>query len=537
MVATPAVTSLSPRAAWAALASVCVPLFAICVNTTAINTALPAIADELDASLVTLQWVVNGYILAAAAFVVPGGQLGDVLGRRRVMLAGAAVFAASSLVVALAPNPSVLVAGRVLQGVGSAFLLPGTMSIAAAALGPARRTMAVSLWAAVAGLGIALGPLFGGLLAATVGWRWVWWLNLPVMALTVVLCLAYVPDWRDRARRLVVDVPGIVLLALGSLALVVFLTEASDWGWTSPVGLGVLAAGVILLVAFVRLERRRADPLVHLELLRVPAFLGANVGTLASNVVLIGGFYLFNLFLQSLLLLDLSPAEAGVALLPLNGAYFALSLVAGPLGRRYGTGPVAAAGFVLLGAGSAWLSLLDVGFGYADVWPPFVVLGLGLGLTIGPTSAAGVVAVERNRAGEASGMVNMSRYLGGVLGVAVLAVVYADVALSRLNTILGGRASGEVEERRLDRLLTAAPGDGAAALRKLDPSLRRDYLDAAPTAVLDGFVWSARACVVASLVGLASAFLLPRVRHHVVHKAAKHPSATQAAAVHVPGHQ
>jgi MFS family permease len=211
--------------AWWTLAAVCVPLFAVCVNTTSINTALPAIAQDFHSTQASLQWVVNAYVLAAAAFVVTCGDLGDIYGRRRVFAVGIGVYALASLVIALSTGPAMLIGGRALQGLGSAVIVPVSLSILGVSFPPERRTGAIGIWAAVVGLGFALGPLIGGFLTDALSWQWVFWLNLPVSAAALVFVYARVQESRDEGGQLSIDVPGVVLLGLGSFALVLALNE------------------------------------------------------------------------------------------------------------------------------------------------------------------------------------------------------------------------------------------------------------------------------------------------------------------------
>src|SRR5205085_1849077 len=222
---------------------------------------------------------VNGYVVAGAAFVVTCGDLGDIYGRRRVFVAGVGVYALASLVIALSTGPEMLIGGRALQGLGSAVIVPVSLSIIGVTFPAERRPGAIGIWAAVVGLGFALGPLIGGFLTDALSWQWVFWLNLPLSAAAVVFVLARVRESRDEARKLSVDVPGVVLLGLGSFTLVLGLNEGRTQGWTSGLVLGLFAAAAVLLVAFRLVEPRRASPLVTFAFFRRPAFLAANLGT------------------------------------------------------------------------------------------------------------------------------------------------------------------------------------------------------------------------------------------------------------------
>ncbi|HEV7461742.1 MAG TPA: MFS transporter [Solirubrobacteraceae bacterium] len=500
------------------LAAVCVPLFAVCVNTTSINTALPAIAQDFHSTQAGLQWVVNAYVLAAAAFVVTCGDLGDIYGRRRVFVYGIVVYALASLVIAASTGPAMLIAGRALQGLGSAVIVPVSLSIIGVSFAPERRAGAIGIWAAIVGLGFALGPLIGGFLTDALSWQWVFWLNLPVSAAAIVFVFARVAESRDEARKLSIDVPGVVLLGLGAFALVLALNEGRGSGWTSPFVLGLFGAAAVLLVTFRLIEPRRPSPLVTFAFFGRPAFLAANLGTFVVTFVLFAVFYVYNLYLQNDLLFDYSAVKSGAALLPLSMALFAVSLVVGRLVLRFGVrGPVTV-GFLAMALGLYLVSMVDVGSTYADLWPGFLIAGVGTGLVNGPTSAAAVSAVPEDRAGEASGVVNMARYLGGAFGVAVTAVVYGGVGVSKLNDHLGADRVTAAQERQLDQLLSGDPTGLNHALAGFSPAQAADFKAAAKLSVVDAFAAANRVMIVAALIGAVSAAVLLRVRHPAHHQ-------------------
>jgi len=446
----------STRDAWWVLASVSLPLFAVCVNTTSINTALPAIARSLDTGLPSLQWVVNAYILAAAAFVVTGGRLGDLLGRRRVFLAGVALFGIASVLIALAGSVTVLVAGRALQGLSSAMIVPGSLSLVGVAFPPERRNAAIGIWAAVVGLGFAMGPLIGGALTESLGWEWVWWANVPLVVAAIAMALARVPESRDEGE-LSIDVAGIALLAAGSLALVLGLTEAPDWGWGDGRTLGMFAGAAALFAAFGLVERRQRLPLVVFRFFRSGPFVAGTLGTFSATLALLGAFYFYNLFLQSHAVFDLSPLETGATLLPLSLAMFAVSLAAGPLAQRLGPRAPVAGGFLAVAAGFWLVSRIGRDSGVEDLIPGFLLIGLGQGLVTGPTSAAAVAAVPEEDAGEASGVVNMGRYLGGSLGVTICGLLY-------LRPGVGSGAGEAARDLAVDAFASANRGMAIVAL-------------------------------------------------------------------------
>jgi EmrB/QacA subfamily drug resistance transporter len=470
-------------------------------------------------------------VLAAAAFVVTCGDLGDIYGRRKVFVGGIGVYALASLVIALSTGPAMLIGGRALQGLGSAVIVPVSLSIIGVSFPSERRTGAIGIWAAIVGLGFALGPLIGGFLTDALSWQWVFWLNLPVSAAAVVFVYARVTESRDEARKLSVDVPGVVLLGLGSFALVLALNEGRGSGWASPLVLGLFGAAALLLVAFRLIEPRRPSPLVTFEFFRRPAFLAANLGTFMVTFVLFAIFYVYNLYLQNDLLFDYSAVKSGAALLPLSLALFAVSLFVGRLVQRFGArGPVTV-GFLATAAGLWLVSQVGVDSTFADLWPGFLIAGLGMGLVNGPTSAAAVSAVPEDRAGEASGVVNMARYLGGAFGVAVTAVVYAGVGVSRLNDHLGADRVTAAQERQLDGLLSGDPTGYNHSLAGFSPAQAADFRQAAKVSVVDAFVAVNRVLLVAALIGAVSAAVLLRIRHPSHHHR-WHRVSAPAAGVH-----
>jgi EmrB/QacA subfamily drug resistance transporter len=410
---------------WAILATVCLALAVIAINTTAINTALPAIGEDLDASASSLTWAVNAYLLAVAALVTVGGQLGDVFGKEKAFVAGCAVFAVGSICVAAAPDIWVVVLGRALQGTGSALLMPGTMAIISEAFLPEERGTAIGVWGAIGGICFAIGPLYGGFFTDLLSWRVIFWSDLVLLGIALILARAYLGGL-SRGRGGKIDLPGAALLTAGLFLVVVAVEEGADWGWASPAFLVVLATGIVLLAAFVPVELRTAAPIVHFRLLAIRGFVGGNLATLGNAVGLIGLLYFFNLYVQSPSTFDDSALRASVVLLPYGVTMFFFSMVGGRVADRVGyRWPVT--GFLLVGAaGFALFSRFSVDTVDADLWVPMLLAGIGVGATFSTSSAAGMVAVDDDKAGEAAGLINMSRYVGAVFVVTVGSILYGD---------------------------------------------------------------------------------------------------------------
>ncbi len=375
-----------------------------------VNVALATIGTRLHASLAQLQWVVNGYLLALAALVLVGGSLGDRLGRRRVYLVGIAWFAVGSALCALAPNAPALIGSRVLQGVGGALLTPGALAVIQSSFVPKDRAPAIGWWAGTSGIATAIGPVVGGLLVGHAGWRWIFWINVPLCAVVVLLCLRFTPQTRDAEAVGRFDVAGSLLAAAGLALLTEGLTAAS---W--PLG----TAGIVILAAFVAYERRPAQPLVPPRLFRDRVFSSANAMTFLVYGAL-GAVTLF-LVLQLQVSSGWSPLAAGLAALPVTIVLMALSSRAAALSDRIGPRLPMSLGPLLCAAGTVLLSGLGRHVSYAgDVLPGIVVFALGLALLVSPLTATVLAAAPERYAGVASGVNNAVARAGSLLAIAAL---------------------------------------------------------------------------------------------------------------------
>jgi DHA2 family methylenomycin A resistance protein-like MFS transporter len=418
-------TLSSPRVAglrkgWVLLA-VSLGQFLIQLDLTIVNVALPSIGRDLGASVAGLQWVVDGYNLAVAALLLTGGRIGDRSGHKRVYLAGLAVFAAGTGLCAVAPGSGWLVGFRVLQGVGAAIELPATLAILTHTFtGQRERAQAVGIWAGAAGSSLVIGPVLGGALVDAFGWRAVFVVNLPVCALIAVLTLWAVRDNAGQASG-GLDLPGQLLgsAALGLLAGGAI--EGGRLGFVSAFPLGLLAGGVLCTAAFLAVERRRPDPLLPLAFFRQAGYCAANATGLVMGFVTIGLLFVFTLFFQEVQ--GHSAIVAGLRFLPLTVAFIVTGPLVGRLIERIGYRAPLAAGAALQGAGALFLLRLHAGSGYAAVWWPFAIIGIGYGLMSTPMAAAVLGTVPRERAGMASSTNLTARLVGGVFGIAVLGAV------------------------------------------------------------------------------------------------------------------
>jgi EmrB/QacA subfamily drug resistance transporter len=398
--------------------------FVVGLDSTVVNVALPAIEEDLGGGLAGQQWVSNGYLLALAALILVGGSLGDVFGERRVFSLGVLGFGASSLVCALAPGIEVLVAGRVAQGVFGALLTPSALAVIVSAFAPAQRGAAVGSWTAGSAIATMVGPLVGGQLIDAVSWRWIFAINVPFVAVTLMLITAAVPQRPLATIRPPVDWPGGVLsfLGLAGPTLALIRQPASGWGAPDVVLPGL--AGVLFLVLFVVREATTAHPMLPLQLFARRNFAAGNAQTLAMYAGLAILFFYLVLFLQQVA--DYSALEAGLATLPTTLVMFGLSRRAGMLADRIGPRLFMGGGPLVAAAGLLLLLRIDADVDYAtELFPALLVFSLGLAATVAPLTATVLADADEEHAGVASGVNNAIARVGGLLGVAALGAVIA----------------------------------------------------------------------------------------------------------------
>lgn len=387
------------------------------LDATVVNIALPAIGRDLGGGLGALQWIVNGYTLTLASFILLGGSLGDLLGRRRVFVVGATWFAAASLLCALAPSPWVLVAARALQGVGGALMTPGSLAIISASFADSDRSRAIGAWSGLGGVAGAAGPFVGGWLLDVASWRWVFLVNVPVVAVVVAVAVRHVPETRDPDADPRLDVLGAVLGALGLAGLTYGLVGLGSSG-PSATTLATTAAGVATLVAFVAVERASPHPLVPVSVFASRLFTAVNVVTLLVYAALGGVFFVLVLELQ--VVAGFSPLASGVALLPVTVLMLLGSARVGAEAQRLGARWFMTAGPLVAASGLLLALRIGPGSGWVPVLAAVSVFGLGLTLTVAPLTSAVLGAASRSHAGVASGVNNAVARTAGLLAVAGL---------------------------------------------------------------------------------------------------------------------
>jgi len=447
---------------WLALALLCSAQFVVVLDASIVNVALPSIGTALDFSQENLPWVVNAYVLTFGGFLLLGGRTADLLGRRRVFMAGLALVAVASLAAGFAATEGQLIAARAAQGLGAAIISPAALSIVTTTFGDgAERNKALGVWGAVAGSGGAAGVLLGGILTDGLGWEWVLWVNVPVALLALALAPRLIAESRADHETRAFDVAGAVTVTAALSILVYAVVDATEAGWGSGRTIGLLALSAVLLAAFVAIELRSAKPLVPFSIFRIRTLTGANVVGLLVGASLISMFFFISLYMQQVL--GYSAIKTGLSYLPLALTIMASAAIASQLVTKLGYKPVLAAGLLFIVIGLAWFSRVPVDGGFtADILGPSLFAAAGLGFAFVTTTIAAVSGVQENEAGLASGLINTSQQVGGALGLALLATI----------------ASSRTEE--------LSPG-GAPSLEALTEGFQAAFLGGAAIAAL-GFV-------------------------------------------------
>ncbi len=416
---------------WWALALICLVQFMTILDIAIVNVALPSIQQDLGFSQDNLQWVISAYALFFGGFLLLGGRLGDRLGRRRVFWAGVLLFTAASLFAGLSWSEGSLIAARALQGLGAAMLSPAALAIITATFAEGRdRNIALGVWGATGGFGAAAGVLLGGILTDLLSWQWIFFVNVPVGIVGLALIPVLVQDSRD-LRTKTFDVPGAVLITSGLVVLVLGITQANSWGWTSARTWAVFALSAVLHVAFLLWERGREEPLVPMSIFRVKTVLGANITGFILGTILFAMFLLLTLYMQQVL--GMTPLRTGLGYLAVAGTAILWANVAALLSNRLGVKPILIAGMSLLGLGLLWFTQISVDGSYwTDLFPGFLLVGIGMPFVFVPVTIAAVAGVSHDEAGLASGLINTSQQIGGALGIAVLAAVANHVTASAI---------------------------------------------------------------------------------------------------------
>jgi EmrB/QacA subfamily drug resistance transporter len=437
---------------WWTLAAVSFGLFMIMLDNTVVNVALPAMQRALAIGPSELEWVVVGYALTFATFMLTGGKLADLYGRRRLFIIGLAIFTGASLACGLAPNASFLIGARVVQGIGSAIMIPATLRIITATFPPRQRGMAIVIWAGTSALALAIGPLVGGLLTEKIDWSWIFYVNVPVGVVGILVARWAIDETRDTSREQRLDLPGLLTSGIGLFAVTYALIEANTYGWTSGRILALFAFALVTLALFVVLESRQRLPMLDLSLFRNPTFAGANVAMMLVALAMFGVFFFNSLFIQRVL--GYSPIKTGATFLPMTVLIVLLAPQAGRLTDRVGARWLIGGGMALLSISLLLFARLDVGSTFWDLLPGLIVGGVGMSLTMTPATAAAMGSVPVDKAGVGSAVLNSARQVGGSLGIAVMGAVIAG----QLTTSPGNPAFVEEFVRGYHHALYVAAG-------------------------------------------------------------------------------
>ncbi len=482
------------------LLTMCFALFMAMLDNTVVNIALPTLSRDLGAGVSGLQWIVDGYVLAFASLLLTGGILGDRYGRKKMFLTGLAVFTLSSFACGLAASTAQLIAFRALQGVGAALLMPGTLSILTVTFPAQERAKAIGIWAGVSGLALALGPTVGGWMVENVGWESIFFLNVPIGALGFVVGWRVIRESRaQELRRL--DLGGLGLGTAGLFSVTYGLIEANRLGWGDPLIVGALVAAAVFFAAFLAYERRTDHAMLPLSFFRIPAFSAGASVAFAVSLGMFGTFFFASLYMQ--LVRGYDAFGTGLRFLPLTAMVIVAAPNAGRLASKYGSRWPMVIGLTLAGTGLLLQTQIGIGTSFAFLVPIFMIMGLGMGSTMTPMTAAVMNAVGPARAGLGSATTNTAREVGGVFGIALLGTLLT----TKLKSSFTAAVAGLGLTPGVERAIVETAGHG-----RFDPSIVRDLPAAKQAAVqqafgssfLDGFHL---AVLIAGLVLLAAAVI------------------------------
>jgi len=421
---------MSHKTSWAMVLT-SAAAFMVTLDNLVVTTAIPVIRRDLHAGLGGLEWSVNAYTLTFAVLLLTGAALGDRFGRTRLLAIGLGIFTAASAAAALAPSIGALDAARAVQGLGGAIVLPLTLTILSSSVAPERRGVAIGIWGGVSGLAVAFGPVVGGAVVDGLSWHWVFWLNVPIGIVLIPFVLARLEETHGPNGRL--DLRGLALASAGLLGIVWGLVRANTVGWGSPEIAGAIAAGAVVTAAFVAWELRAAAPMLPMRFFRDRTFALANVSSLFMSFGMFGSIFFLAQFFQTVQ--HLTPLQSGLRILPWTAMPMVVAPLAGALSDRVGGHRLMGAGLALQAGGLAWIAAVTTpGMAYSEIVAPFAISGIGMAMFWAPVSNVVLSSVPRDAEGQASGANNAVRELGGVLGVAVLAAVFAHA---------GGYATGQ----------------------------------------------------------------------------------------------
>jgi EmrB/QacA subfamily drug resistance transporter len=409
---------------WWTLVAVSFGLFMIMLDNTVVNVALPSMQKSLGISASELEWVVVAYALTFATFMLTGGKLADLLGRRLLFTVGLVIFTGASLACGLANSAGFLIGARMVQGVGAAVMNPATLGIITATFPPKQRGTAIGIWAGVSAMALAIGPMVGGLLTEKVDWSWIFFINVPIGVAGILMARWAIDESRDTSHEQRLDLPGLVSSAIGLFALTYALIEANNYGWTSGRILALFGIAAVALATFVVLELKQRLPMLDLSLFRNRTFSGANFAMLLVALAMFGIFFYNSLFIQNIL--GYSAIEAGASFLPMTILIILIAPWAGRWSDRIGPRWLIGGGLILVSLCLILFAQLDASSTFWNILPGLIVGGVGMALTMTPTTAAAMGSVPIDKAGVGSAVLNSARQVGGSLGIAIMGAVVAS---------------------------------------------------------------------------------------------------------------
>ena len=465
------------------LLTMCFALAMAMLDNTVVNVALPTISRELDAGVSGLQWIVDGYVLAFASLLLTGGIAGDRYGRKKMFLVGLVVFTTASALCGLSQSIGQLIAARALQGVGAAFLMPGTLSIITVTFPPHERARAIGLWAGMSAFALALGPTVGGLMVEHLGWESVFFLNVPIGIVAFFVARRTVRESVSEVTR-ELDTPGLILGSSALFAATYGLIEANQKGWSDPLIVGSLVLAGVLLLSFLLFEMRSPKAMLPLRFFRIPAFSAGNTVAFSVSLGMFATFFFLSLYMQ--LIRGYSAFEAGVRFLPMTLMIIVTAPAAGKYAQKHGSRIPMTYGLLLAGGGLLILSRLSVDTSYVIMLPVFAIMGHGMGATMAPMTAAVMQSVGHERAGLGSAMTNTSREVGGVFGIALLGTILTTRLQSTIAPALAGLG---LPSAQLTAIQTSA-GHGQidpATLAGLSPDQQGAVMQAFRESFMNGF--------------------------------------------------
>ncbi len=506
---------------WVVLLVLTGGMFMIMLDTTIVNVAQQKIREGLNANLTEIQWVLDAYLFAFAVLILTFGRFGDVFGRKRLFVMGLAVFTAASALCAASAvigdalgisASTALIGARLLQGVGGAMLMPQTLALITVAFPPDRRGAALGIWGATTALGAVAGPIVGGLIATNFAWEWVFLINIPVGVVAIAAALYFIPESSDAHASRRTDLVGILLSGAGIFGIIFALIEGSNYGWTSPLIVGLFSAGVVFLALFIYWESKFEAPMVNLSLFKIRNFsIGASIGTLMA-FGMFGIFFPLTIFLQGIL--GYTPIRAGLTMVPMAITIMIIAPITGKLSDRFGSRWLLMIGLVTAAAGVTFLNVsLSLDASWLTLFPALVMTGIGMGLTFPPMTNAAMKQVPPRISGSASGVINVTRNIGQILGIAVLGSLLQGWASSEARSELASIPVDQgvkdqivdiAAEGRLDLLANILPG--------VEPALRSDIGLAVQHAFLTSMNYTMAVAAVFLVGGATLAFFIRDVK-------------------------